>query len=121
MRIVQTLLLIFILPLSLARGPCVSFPSCLKTDITWEQSNVYDVVLNIATAENCQTICATSDTCVGFTWLSKESPIFPFGCGLFSQTGEEFPCNHCVSGAPECPCAVKGECVSQDDNIIQVL
>ena len=110
-----------IFSLSLAWDPSKPFPSCLRSNITWDQSSIFDVVLNITTADDCQSICANTESCVSFTWLSEDSPIFPFGCGLFSKTGDEFPCEHCVSGIEECPCTVKGECDSIDNNMIQVL
>ena len=113
--------LFFLLPLSYAWDITSPFPSCLKPEITWDQANIFDVVVNSTSAEDCQTACADREVCASFTWLSEESPILPLSCGLFSKTGDELACKNCVSGASECLCTTQGECVSQEDNMIQVL
>ena len=113
-------LFIFFASFVLSWDPTKPLPSCLSSNLTWDQSNIFDVVLNCESPDECQVICAKTDGCHSFTWLSAESPIFPLGCGLFSLTGDELPCDNCVSGARECPCTVKGECDSIDDNMIEV-
>ena len=113
--------LFFLLPLSYAWDITSPFPSCLKPEITWDQANIFDVVVNCTSAEDCQTACADREVCESFTWFSEESPILPLSCGLFSETGDEMDCKNCVSGASECLCTTPGECVSQEDNMIQVL
>ena len=113
-------LFLFFLPFLHAWDPSNPLPSCLSSNLTWEQSNIFDVELNCKSADECQSICATTEGCVGFTWQSADAQVFPLGCGLFADTGAELPCDHCVSGVRECPCTVKGECDSKDDNMIEV-
>ena len=112
--------IILLFPLSYAWDTTSPFPSCLKSEITWDQANIFDIVLNSTSAEECQISCADREACVSFTWLSEESTILPLSCGLFSKTGDELMCKNCVSGASECLCTNQGECVSQGDNMIQV-
>jgi len=99
--------------------PSKPLPSCLIANTTWDQSGVFDVILNIESADLCQVTCDETETCTGFTWLSPDSAMFPQGCALFSSTESTLDCEHCVSGLPECPCTIRGECDSQEDNMIE--
>jgi len=78
-----------------------------------------DTFPNTASPEDCQAGCERNEACRGFTWLSKESSMFPELCFLFSKTDEESSCDNCVSGPPECLCTVQGGCVNNGDNLVQ--
>ena len=111
----------FLIPSQLLiSDPLDKFPSCLKKGITWDQSNVIDLIVNIPTPEECQVICGAREDCQGFTWLEESSAIYPLSCGLFSDKSIEEECPHCVSGYPTCPCHLHGECISHEDNMIEV-
>ena len=123
---IRTRSIIYFLSLQPFISECLAntdyFPSCLESGATWQEENILTVTSNILTPEDCQTTCLGLATCTGFTRLSSQSPIFPLGCFLFSQTvvEEDVPCDNCVSGPPQCLCLVQGECAQQDDNILQV-
>lgn len=95
-------------------------PSCLRSGITWDQSDIIATKIDIATSEDCQNSCSQMDSCACFTWLSEESSIFSRGCLMFSEVAEELSCDECISGKPKCLCTVHGECKEQDMNMIQV-
>ena len=95
-------------------------PSCLRSGITWDQSNIIATEIDMATPEDCQNSCSHMYSCVGFTWLSEDSSIFSRGCLMFSEVAEELSWDECISGTPICLCTVHGECKEQDMNMIQV-
>ena len=100
--------------------PSYPYPSCLQSSLTWNETNLLSTEINIATPEDCQTLCSTTDNCAGFTWLSKDFSIFPLGCLMLTQLVDERPCDNCVSGPPECLCTEQGVCIEQDNNMIGV-
>jgi len=123
MGIIDMFALVWItfLPAFFALDPDGKFPSCLKKGISWDQSNVFDLIVNIHSPEECQVQCGSREGCKGFTWIEEESDFYPLSCGLFSEQSEEMECPHCISGDPKCPCLLEGECVSHDGNVIQAI
>jgi len=111
--------LLSIISQAYASYPSAPLPSCLFSNVTWDQSDIFDVVMNCKTPEECQEVCANTEDCVSFTWVTEDADVFSLGCGLFSDTGSEKPCSNCVSGAKECPCTVEGECDSNNGNMIE--
>ena len=114
----------FLLPLSsFAFHPSDTFPSCLQEGFTWDISGAYDIALNLPTPELCQQLCATDSSCLASTWMSSTAPLFPLTCSLFSVISRDqlVACEECVSGPPECPCTVPGECNILEENIIDIV
>merc|ERR1711971_623787 len=100
-----------------------TFPSCLREGFTWDISGAYKTVLNLPTPELCQQLCAKDHSCVASTWMSASAPVLPLTCSLFSEVSADqvVPCEECVSGPPECPCTVNGECNILEENIINIV
>jgi len=99
-----------------------TFPSCLKGNITFDISNIYNIVANVVSPDGCQEQCSADPDCSAFTWASAFAPLYPLTCTMFSQMSDiTTPCEECVSGPPECKCNIPGECVIVDDNIIDIV
>ena len=137
--------LLLLLPLPcLAYKPPDPFPSCLIANITYEQTDILDVLTDCRTPEICQESCAALEDCRAVTWISDQSSLLPLGCLLFSQLGlnmmntlmmmnlmmktlmmmmipgPELPCLNCVSGPPTCSCSIEGECKTGPNTVIDV-
>jgi len=113
--------LILMAPAS-ALFPSDTFPSCLKGNITWDISSVYNIVANVASPEDCQELCSADSGCFALTWLSSNSALYPLTCAMFAQISNlTTPCEECVSGTPECKCNIPGECDIVGDNIIDII
>merc|ERR1712198_101136 len=98
----------------------LTVPSCFQGDTTWDQDNIYSVLVDFDSPEKCQETCQADPACVGFTWTTENSDVIPLACVLFSSLGQQSPCQNCVSGAPECMCSVAGECEATGENVLDV-
>jgi len=96
-------------------------PSCFQGDTTWDQDNIYSVLVDFDNPEECQETCQADPACVGFTWTTENSDVIPLACILFSELGQETPCQNCVSGPPECRCSIAGECEATGENVLDVV
>merc|ERR1712055_48061 len=99
----------------------LTVPSCFQGDTTWDQDNIYSVLVDFSSPEECQQTCQADPACVGFTWTTENSDVIPLACVLFSELGQEAPCQNCVSGPPECRCSIAGECEATGENVLDVV
>ena len=121
LRRILLLVSINILTVSHAWNPSSHFPSCLMSGTTTDQATLLSVLVNITTPELCQASCADYPGCASFTWLSAQAPLLSLTCALYSSADQASNCDHCVSGGHHCPCTVPGQCVPEQDNLIDVI
>ena len=88
----------------------------------------FSVLVDFETPEECQETCRADSACAGFTsvqskflpssscyeliqihvpilkikrrWTTENSDVIPLACVLFSDLGQDTPCQNCVSGQP---------------------
>jgi len=99
----------------------LTVPSCLQANTSWDQNDIYSVLIDFENPEKCQEACQEDPACAGFTWTDENSDVVSLACVLFSNLGEETSCQNCVSGPPECRCVVPGECEVTGENVLDVV
>jgi len=98
----------------------VSADSCFWEGLTWDHTDILDIVAGVESLELCQAHCGQipDDQCNFFTWNMKEDPHFSQLCHLFRNSSSEVKCEFCISGPRECSCGFPGSCDVMEDNFV---